>query len=131
MTNANFNYWYNEIADIPEYVNGEWVDLETGLPFLQKRTFAKVNKSEIELKYAKSTAASLKYYVSEFVGSLEYGINKWSDNANIDTTMSQNLVSEHEEMSKKRITKAQMIAFIGKVSESDRYLNNQIVELNK
>jgi hypothetical protein len=26
----NFNYWHNEIADMPAQENGEWVDLETG-----------------------------------------------------------------------------------------------------
>lgn len=28
----NFSQWYNE-ADMPEIVNGEWIDLETGIPF--------------------------------------------------------------------------------------------------
>jgi hypothetical protein len=30
---SNFKTWYNEIADMPELVNGRWVDLETGIPF--------------------------------------------------------------------------------------------------
>lgn len=29
----NFNYWKNEIADMPEQRNGVWIDLETGLEF--------------------------------------------------------------------------------------------------
>jgi hypothetical protein len=29
----DFNTWYNEIADMPEEVDGKWVDLETGIPF--------------------------------------------------------------------------------------------------
>jgi len=32
-----FNHWYNEVADIPEKdENGNWVDLETGIPFSSK-----------------------------------------------------------------------------------------------
>lgn len=29
----NFQTWYHDIADMPELVNGQWVDLETGIPF--------------------------------------------------------------------------------------------------
>ena len=30
---GSFDEWYNEIADMPTKVDGEWVDLETGLPW--------------------------------------------------------------------------------------------------
>ena len=33
MSIQNFNVWKNEIADMPERVNGEWVDLETGIAY--------------------------------------------------------------------------------------------------
>lgn len=29
----NFQTWYHDIADMPELVNGQWVDLETGIAF--------------------------------------------------------------------------------------------------
>ena len=41
----NFNEWYQE-ADMPEIVNGEWVDLEDGIPFSAwQPTATKVRKS--------------------------------------------------------------------------------------
>ena len=30
---VSFSQWYNEEADIPQLIDGEWVDLETGIPF--------------------------------------------------------------------------------------------------
>lgn len=31
-SNSDFQRWYND-ADMPEKVNGQWVDLETGIPY--------------------------------------------------------------------------------------------------
>ena len=32
-TEISFDEWHNEIADMPEKIDGKWVDLETGLPW--------------------------------------------------------------------------------------------------
>lgn len=59
----NFSQWYNE-ADMPEIVNGQWVDLETGIPFSAwqpaKRTARKSAALEINGKPAK-VAEGLAY----------------------------------------------------------------------
>lgn len=59
----NFSEWYNE-ADMPEIVNGQWVDLETGIPFSAwqpaKRTARKSAALEINGKPAK-VAEGLAY----------------------------------------------------------------------
>ena len=59
----NFSEWYNE-ADMPEIVNGQWVDLETGIPFSAwqpaKRTARKSTALEINGKPAK-VAEGLAY----------------------------------------------------------------------
>lgn len=59
----NFSEWYNE-ADMPEIVNGQWVDLETGITFSTcqpaKRTARKSAALEINGKPAK-VAEGLAY----------------------------------------------------------------------
>ena len=59
----NFSQWYNE-ADMPEIVNGQWVDLETGIPFAEwqpaKRAAHKPAALEINGKPAK-VAEGLAY----------------------------------------------------------------------
>ena len=37
----NFKTWYHDIADMPELVNGQWVDLETGIAFAAAQPTAK------------------------------------------------------------------------------------------
>lgn len=39
---VSLEYWKREIADMPAFVNGEWVDLETGLAYAESK--------EIEVK---------------------------------------------------------------------------------
>lgn len=62
-TKMNFSEWYNE-ADMPEIVNGEWIDMETGIPFSAwqpaKRTAHKPAALEINGKPAK-VAEGLAY----------------------------------------------------------------------
>lgn len=36
-SSEDFKEWYNEIADMPEFRDGEWVDLETGIPYRPKK----------------------------------------------------------------------------------------------
>ena len=59
----NFSQWYNE-ADMPEIVNGEWIDMETGISFSDwqpaKRTARKPVDLEINGKPAK-VAEGLAY----------------------------------------------------------------------
>lgn len=59
----NFSQWYNE-ADMPEIVNGEWIDMETGIPFSAwqpaKRTAHKPAALEINGKPA-NVAEGLTY----------------------------------------------------------------------
>lgn len=58
---VSFSQWYNEEADIPDLIDGEWVDLETGIRLGQKvsRNENKVRQSISEAgqdyrKYAKA-----------------------------------------------------------------------------
>lgn len=51
-THSDFNFWYNEIADMPtKDENGEWYDLETGLPFIEreikKKTLEDIKEEKI------------------------------------------------------------------------------------
>ena len=54
----SFNYWYNEVADMPTLVNGEWVDLETGIPFIITRE--RIAAAKKAAKDEKETAALLR-----------------------------------------------------------------------
>jgi hypothetical protein len=59
----NFNEWFDQ-ADMPEIVNGEWIDMETGIPFSAwqpaKRATRKPVALEINGKPAK-VAEGLAY----------------------------------------------------------------------
>jgi hypothetical protein len=64
MTNASFQYWREEIADIPALNNlGEWVDLETGFTYEDycnsietNKRIAAPSKYESEIKAARQVA---------------------------------------------------------------------------
>lgn len=61
---VSLEYWKREIADMPAFVNGEWVDLETGLAYAEskeievKRTAAEQKRLDRTVK-ARQTAKSL------------------------------------------------------------------------
>lgn len=73
----NFSEWYNE-ADMPEIVNGQWVDLETGIPFSAwqpaKRTARKSAALEINGKPAK--VAEGLAYVARLVANQEKAMER-------------------------------------------------------
>lgn len=84
----NFSKWYNE-ADMPEIVNGEWVDIETGIPFsaLQpaKRTAHKPAALEINGKPAK-VAEGLAYaarLAANQAKAMERAATRNADSANL------------------------------------------------
>lgn len=40
MNKHNFNYWHDYVADMPQKVDGVWVDLETGLAYRNTYSYA-------------------------------------------------------------------------------------------
>jgi len=78
-SNISFNEWYNEIADMPEKVDGEWVDLETGLPYEEKDIKIKQVKTDDHLREIESKKwklSDLKNRCERFVNSEKISIER-------------------------------------------------------
>jgi hypothetical protein len=81
----NFQEWYNNEADMPALVNGEWVDLETGIPFSawapdkaakQKKAYVlEINgrpaKASDGIAYARRLAVNQSRATAKFANSAE------------------------------------------------------------
>lgn len=57
----NLSYWKEHIADMPTLVDGEWVDMETGMPFkMYTKDAPKSKKSQYHLDKAVQTRQTAK-----------------------------------------------------------------------
>ena len=124
--NSNFNYWYNEIADMPELVNGFWVDLETGLPF---KSIKQGKKAAVEKHPdSKLKLSALLSKAERLVKSQEYAVNKF--NGLMDLALSNEVIRVAKELFGSKPTKAKLLNLITMNSDASRYVNEQEKKLN-
>ncbi|MBK7543265.1 MAG: hypothetical protein IPN66_06205 [Candidatus Competibacteraceae bacterium] len=77
----DFQKWFNE-ADMPEVVNGEWVDLETGIAFSEWNAPAKKRERKpptLEINGRPATAAAGLEYAKRLVKGQAVGIERARD----------------------------------------------------
>lgn len=77
----NFSYWYNEIADMPTLVDGQWVDLETGIPFSAAvpRAAKKPRQAPVlEIHGKPAKIAEGLAYCAHLLSGQQYAMRKYS-----------------------------------------------------
>lgn len=126
----NFNAWYQE-ADMPEIVNGQWVDLETGIPFSAWQPTKKTRKpAALEINGKPAKVAEGLAYVARLAANQAKAIaramerNAESQNLSAYVIAAQSAVDSAKALSEKS-KKAEIAAAI-KLNQAASRISNTL-----